>query len=155
MTPDQVLRFWSKAAITADTTHCWLWMAATTKGYGTFALASKQVQAHRIAYQITNGPIPDRMLVLHTCDTPACVNPNHLVIGTQSDNIKDMWERGRARGGQGNTQGHPQPTLRKLTMEQVRAIRASDRSISALARQYGVARVAIRKIKRGIHYREG
>lgn len=95
-----VERFWSKVNKT-DT--CWLWTGATRGGgYGFIAerrVAGRQVRtmAHRMAWQMLVGPIADGLFLLHRCDTPACVNPAHLFVGTQQENILDALRKGRLR----------------------------------------------------------
>lgn len=75
---------------------CWIWQAATTsKGYGSFWLNGRQERAHRASYTLFRGPIPDGLRVLHHCDTPACVNPEHLYLGTDLDNARDRDQRAR------------------------------------------------------------
>jgi HNH endonuclease len=82
----------------------------SSNGYGLVAAATTGRRlAHRVAYEQANGPIPKGMIVMHTCDTRACINPDHLVLGTQGDNMQDMAAKGRAHG-QDRThcpQGHP------------------------------------------------
>lgn len=76
---------------------CWEWLTAKTGGgYGTFSIKGISYPAHRVLYELFNGKIPDGLLVCHQCDNPGCVNPNHLWVGTQSDNVKDAYEKGRA-----------------------------------------------------------
>lgn len=76
---------------------CWLWQGLkTAKGYGRYGKGGRR--AHRIAYSEFIGEIPSGLLVLHSCDNPSCVNPNHLFLGTSADNTKDMVTKGRARG---------------------------------------------------------
>lgn len=78
---------------------CWLWQPAIgTHGYGVFGTGGKgNVQcAQRYAYERANGPVPKGLLVLHSCDVRACVNPEHLRVGTCADNVSDMIKRGRA-----------------------------------------------------------
>ena len=88
-------RFWSRVEKT-DT--CWLWMGClASNGYGFFKYDYRQMRAHRFAWQITYGPVPKNMLVCHKCDVRRCVNPEHLFIGTQLDNIHDMLKKGRER----------------------------------------------------------
>jgi hypothetical protein len=92
-------RFWSKVKIsTADA--CWLWQAATIRGYGQIGSGGhpkRPLYAHRVAWELTHGAIPDDLNVLHRCDVPLCVNPAHLFLGTQHDNLADMVAKGRDR----------------------------------------------------------
>lgn len=86
-------RFWSKVDKSGD---CWVWTAAvSSKGYGRFKLNGKLVSPHRLAWEWANGPIPDGLVVCHECDNPPCVNPAHLKLGTQSQNMLDCVSRGR------------------------------------------------------------
>jgi hypothetical protein len=75
---------------------CWIWLGSTTKdGYGRAWINGKMTTAHRFSYEHFNEPIPVGMFALHKCDTPSCVNPNHIFIGTRSDNMKDSIRKGR------------------------------------------------------------
>jgi len=77
-------------------TGCWLWTKGCDScGYGQTQINGKTVNVHRAVWEVYNGPIPKGMYVLHKCDTPSCANPQHLFIGTQQDNIKDMHSKGR------------------------------------------------------------
>ena len=88
-----MMRFWSKVKKTQD---CWIWTASRTdRGYGSFGLDGKVRRAHRVAYELAVGPIPDGMSILHACDNPPCVNPAHLRVGTQVQNMADELVRGR------------------------------------------------------------
>lgn len=77
---------------------CWLWTACKDKdGYGNFQFDGEKVRAHRFMYEIMKGPIPADICVCHTCDNPSCVNPDHLWLGTGSDNQKDSVLKGRQK----------------------------------------------------------
>lgn len=96
---------------------CLVWKGATVDGgYGRIQLNKKSSLLHRVAWELVNGPIPDGMVVCHTCDNPPCVNVAHLFLGTQLDNLADMRAKGRGRSG-GNEkkthcpQGHPYDAL--------------------------------------------
>lgn len=86
-------RFWSKVN---KTDGCWLWIASRhKKGYGQFKLDGKMRKAHRVAWELTYGPIPPDKNVCHTCDNPPCVRPDHLFLGTNGDNVRDAVKKGR------------------------------------------------------------
>ena len=87
------VRFWSKVNKTAT---CWLWKAGTDKdGYGRIKITKKNRMAHRIAWIVCYGSIPNGLLVLHHCDNPPCCNPKHLFLGTEKANSQDMLSKGR------------------------------------------------------------
>lgn len=100
-------RFWKKVEI-KENKECWNWLAkGNRQGYGEFWDNDTQssVPSHRVAWIITNRKIPDGMLVCHRCDNTSCVNPNHLFLGTQSDNINDMYRKGRGVNNKGENSG--------------------------------------------------
>lgn len=129
-------RFWSKVEIRgAD--DCWLWQARLNfKGYGTFKWQGKMFQAHRVAYILTHGPIPERSLVCHSCDTPGCANPAHLWIGSNVDNMQDKLAKGR----QHDTSGAKNANA-KLTDSSIRDIRrlvAEGVKYKLIGQRYGI-----------------
>lgn len=101
---DVATRFWAHVEKGPG---CWLWTGARTwSGHGTFNVGAKKFdRAHRVAYRLVHGAIPDGLVVCHQCDNPPCVNPAHLWLGTQGDNLRDMMAKGRA-GGQFKPKTH-------------------------------------------------
>ena len=89
-------RFWPKVEKSEDPNGCWLWTGAKIRGgYGFFHDGTRNGVAHRWPYQQKYGPIPDGLVACHKCDVPACVNPDHIFIGTYTDNNRDMAAKGR------------------------------------------------------------
>ena len=114
--PPAIDRF-EKKYIPEPNTGCWLWTATgDEKGYGHFRYKGRPQKAHRASWMLHRGEIPDGMLVCHHCDTPACVNPDHLFLGTNDDNMRDRQEKGR------QARGERAPTA-VLTEREVSAIR--------------------------------
>jgi hypothetical protein len=140
-------RFWSKVA-KGEGSGCWLWTAGSRQGYGQFGVAAgRVVDAHRISWELANGPIPAGLFVCHTCDVRICVRPDHLFLGTHSDNMQDMHRKGRANTRAVCGEEH---YAARLTEADVRAIRtATGQTLSALARAFGVSRTHIRDIRIG------
>lgn len=122
-------------------TGCTLWTGdVNANGYGRISFKKRAYLAHRFVWEHVNGPIPPNVLVCHKCDTPLCVNPDHLFLGTQQDNLADMVSKGRhIRGSR-----HP---LSKLNPDAVRAIRASSDPHPVAAETFGVSRALIRKVR--------
>lgn len=134
----QEQRFWSHVDTTGE---CWVWIASTRSfGYGHLHFDGCSQAAHRVSWQLHNGPIPDGLLVLHRCDNPRCVNPDHLFLGTDADNVADKLAKGR--GVWGETVGRS-----KLTSDQVLAIDCDPRAHSAIAEEYGLAHSTVSRIK--------
>ena len=93
------IRFWQKVDKQKE---CWVWVGSlNNKGYGRINIGGIIKLAHRVSYEIAYGKIPSMMSILHKCDNPPCVNPNHLQVGTHKENIEDMIEKGRGCVGEG------------------------------------------------------
>lgn len=136
-------RFWSKVD-KAGPGGCWFWMASSRgKDYGNFRLNGKNEAAHRVAWILMRGPIPEGQQVLHHCDVRRCVNAeSHLWLGTHDDNMADKMNKGRGNHLAGVN--HPNALFEA---QEIDAIRSSCKSISALSREYGVSRITIQRIK--------
>lgn len=88
-------QFWEKVDRTSG---CWLWAAGkNNQGYGVCFLDGRRTYVHRLSWELHRGPIPSGLYVCHTCDTPLCLNPDHLFLGTQRDNMADASAKGRTR----------------------------------------------------------
>lgn len=133
------------------TSSCWLWLGATNgKGYGMISIYDEETKqsrgklAPRVSWKIFKGEIPEGLFVCHSCDNPACVNPDHLFLGDQMANLKDMIAKGRAikRGMKGEE--HP---AHILTKEQVKEIRESKETGIELAFKYSVSTTTISDIR--------
>ncbi len=147
ISPEQaasVTRRFASKYIPEPNSGCWLWTGSlNNKGYGELHVVGQGVLlAHRISHELFKGPI-EGYFVLHSCDLPCCVNPNHLHLGTQRDNMREAADRGR-----GN-RGRQFPSLRKLSDMDVSAIRADKRPGAQIAHDYGITRQYANQIKRG------
>lgn len=142
-------RFWSKVA-PPNKRGCMEWQGAKRDhGYCQFSLYGKPEKAHRAAWRLLYGKIPEGMCVLHKCDNPSCCAPYHLYIGTQQDNMMDMKRRGRRKGkyGGGYGESHPNAKLTNMQVSQIR-IEYVTRIVSCrkLAKKYGVSAGTISNI---------
>ena len=113
-TPDE--RFWMQTEKRLPD-ECWEWIGSKNDdGYGSIQINKTLTKAHRFSWQISNGEIPTGLCVLHKCDNPSCVNPNHLFLGTQQDNIIDMHKKGRLnyKTRKPNPKSLPQESINEL-----------------------------------------
>jgi hypothetical protein len=150
-------RFWKYVDKTTHPSGCWLWTGAlTSTGYGQIGMGSKTDgtrrphKAHRVAWELSRGKIPQGMSVLHHCDNPPCVNPDHLFIGTQKDNAQDMGRKGRAA-----VQRHPEiirgernanAVLTTADVLEIRRLKAEGMGPTAIARQLGTSYSAVQGV---------
>jgi hypothetical protein len=141
-------RFWSKV-LKGD--NCWEWQSLKNElGYGEIRQGSSKepkVKAHRVSWEIHFGPIPERMIICHKCDNPSCVNPEHLFLGSFSDNMRDMDSKGRRRKNPVIGERHHRA---KLSDKKVTEIR--DKFLPfvvtkrQLALEYGVSEITIKNV---------
>jgi hypothetical protein len=139
--------FWSKADRSGD--GCWEWQAAKdSDGYGYFTAPKydradwpvKGRRASRVAWTLTNGPIPDGLLVCHHCDNPTCVRPSHLFLGTQADNIADMLAKGRG------VKGRKMPGPNRLRGENANGARLTEAEVYRIRVRYSKGKVTQRDL---------
>ena len=151
---NQLERFIEK--ICFGLSECWLWYGCRNNGgYGTFKGVYRVGKAHRISWEMFKGEIPRGLKVLHKCDIPNCVNPDHLFLGTQKDNVKDMMKKGRFRK-RFALLGEDNP-VSKLTNESVKNIRklyeTGEWSCLSLAKKFGVSPMTICRAKNSKSWR--
>lgn len=134
---------------------CWLWFGAVAgqDGRGNFRMGPRgNVYAYRASWEFFKGPVPDGLQVLHSCDMPCCVNPDHLWLGTQADNMKDCAKKGRIvsplayRSGETNLNA-------KINLAAVLEIR-SGLSPAESMRKFGISKAHVSRIKAGTSWRE-
>lgn len=134
--------FYAFLASMHGTAGCWVWpRAKNPKGYGVAAVEGQRDYAHRAAYRIRKGPIPPGRVVMHICDNPGCVNPDHLSLGSHADNTRDCCLKKRHAFGarSGNA---------KLTEDAVRSIRADTRRQREIAAEFRVSRSTVCMIQK-------
>jgi hypothetical protein len=138
-------RFWAKVE-RAD--GCWLWRGArwADTGYGQIRSGHRKMQAHRVSYEIANGPIPPGMSICHRCDVRLCVRPDHLFAGTPADNVADAVAKGRQSAARGNAQ--PLAKLTPSLVLAIRYLRSGGLSMKRVARLFGISIRAVGKIDR-------
>lgn len=137
-------RFWSKVDRRGPD-ECWEWTRARNElGYGRFRFRGCLYYAHRMAWELVNGPVPEALEVCHTCDNPPCCNPAHLFVGTHADNLGDMATKGRAKPVPilGEQNGNSRLTSEEVEAIRRRYVRGVTRQVD-LAREYGISQPTI------------
>jgi hypothetical protein len=136
-------RFWSKVNKTPT---CWVWTAAkANKGYGVMRIDGKNIRAHIFSYEVHLGPVLDGVFVCHRCDNPPCVNPQHLFLGTNHENVKDMVSKKRHTYGEKN----PQSKLTEYDVMGIFKSKSEGMRNSDIARVVGVSQTTICQILKG------
>ena len=147
---DMATRFWEKVH---KTDSCWVWESAIFKqtGYGAFSINNKPYNAHRVSWELTNGIIPTGSYILHHCDNRRCVNPSHLFIGTQKQNIEDCRQKGRLgnKSRPGEINGSARLTANDVAFIKLQLLHYQHGMSRKLARQFGISDTAIHSIKSG------
>lgn len=130
-----------------DKTSCWEWLGCRKDdGYGMIMFSGKVVGTHRASWIVHNGVIPSGLCVLHKCDNPPCVNPDHLFLGTQADNVRDCSSKGRIRTGdrRGEKSGVSPLSVRQVM--EIRDLRKTGLTHQQLADMFGICRQSVTNI---------
>lgn len=139
-------RFFSKLIFGSG--DCWFWAGhVDALGYGRF-LALGENKAHRVAYKLFHGEIPEGMRVLHECDTRCCVNPSHLFLGSQADNIKDMFSKGRNRNADVRGERNPMAKASREIVDKIRSMVDSGAKQIEAAKAFGLSPMTVSRIVR-------
>jgi predicted XRE-type DNA-binding protein len=158
LTPQEAARYWAKVDKASSPRGCWIWTGCIhpIKGYGAFRFRGRNHAAHRITYRHFKGDIPDALLVCHTCDVRNCVNPDHLWLGTNKANMRDMVDKGRAADGSQVPNGE-RCYAAKLKESDVIEIRrlysAGGITQKAIAQKFNVQQMQISRIMKGTRWR--
>lgn len=157
LTTKKFLEFVDNCGYSDNPEDCWIWEGALSSGgYGSMTVGWGVERTHRLSWLLSNGPIPDGLYVLHRCDVRLCCNPKHLFLGTQKDNMQDMYEKGRAPDGRSLREyvesGCRQPKLSPEDILGIRARRGSGEKLASIAKSYGVSISHIHNIVKGKIY---
>lgn len=140
LSPIETARFWSRIRSGTDF-QCWEWQGRSNpQGYGRYA----GMAAHRIAYELLTGPIPEGMVVRHKCDNPPCCNPRHLTVGTQAENMQDKVNRGRHAVGSESPRAKITETVALDILRNPDGLKQCD-----LAKRHGIAKSTVSMIRSG------
>lgn len=132
---------------------CWIWNHAKNQfGYAIFTLQNRIIcVGHRYVWQLCNGPIPYGLIICHHCDTPSCVNPDHLCLGTQKDNIRDMIQKGRMGWRPKGEQQHSS-IFTKTQIREMRRMHSKGLKIVEIWPKFGGSYQSVRRAIRGISW---
>jgi hypothetical protein len=135
--------FWDRVVILGPD-ECWPWSMSTKNGYGRFTQDKVEHYAHRHAYELTYGPVPDGLHVMHRCDYKRCCNPSHLIAGTPAQNTSDAYSAGLIQKRLGEAHHRA-----RLTADQALAVFYDKRTYRAIGKSYGIALTTVSSIKNG------
>lgn len=152
LTQTQIDAFWSKVEITDTPKSCWLWRGAKKpKGYGNVRINGLYLLAHRVAFELTSGALPEGFIVCHICDNPSCCNPSHLMLGTVKSNAADMLIKNRQKkkiyAARGEKNGNSK--LSSKSVVSIRNLRNSGMKIKDIADKYRMSSTAISSVLTG------
>ena len=148
----EIKRFWGKVKKSVNDKDCWIWQGGTnTDGYGDFYTNNKHIFSHRFSWESTFGIIKEKDLrVLHKCDNPPCVNPDHLFLGTQQENIKDMISKGRMYDRSGTR--NPKAKLNEKDIHEIRKMRLMGMKYKQIAIEKNVSVGCVNHILNNRHW---
>ena len=163
-TPEQTIAAFHARVKRGEAAECWPWTGgATVTGYGCVWFNHRQDMAHRVAYILANGELPEGLHILHACDNPPCCNPAHLSVGTAGDNNRDAIRKGRHSHGPAHSdalrarafrgESVPNSRLSESDVVRIRQSLASGETHTAIALRYGVRRETISSINQNRTWR--
>lgn len=138
-----------------DSNGCWIWGGTLSAGYGCMTILKKSKRVHQVSWSITRGKlIPSGMCVCHKCDNRKCVNPEHLFLGTHSENMKDCYEKGRSklRNQSFPKDSNPSAKLNQNDVDNIREMLNVGKTQKAIANTYHISQSQVSNIKRGIRW---
>jgi len=144
--------FWRK--VDKNTNNgCWLWVGATTKGYGRTRVDKRHGYAHRFSWEYHYGPIEDGLQICHKCDVPLCVRPDHLFLGSAADNVLDKIQKGRARHGVSIGEQNGFAKLKNSDIARIANLRGQGKTIYEIAGAVGISKSHVWNIVSGKNWR--
>ena len=139
-------------AVTKD--GCWEWTGIKNNhGYGRLTYTPNRYLTHRLYWQLFIGEIPQGLVVCHHCDNPPCMNPDHLFLGTLSDNQQDASRKGRNHSGRWDGEDHPMAKITNATAHEIKDALAAGERVYRIAKRFGVHPSTVGNIKSGLQWR--
>lgn len=149
LTPEDISRFWRFVEVRGED-ECWPWIGSLCDGYGMITFFYKRIKAHRVSVYLSGRLIPSGLSACHSCDNRKCVNPSHIWLGTNAENVADRDAKGRCRSrGQSGERNYKTT----LTNEKVFEIRADNRKHREIALDFGISKASVSDIKRGKNWK--
>lgn len=148
-------RFMKYVQKSDDPDGCWEWIGCkNSDGYGSFKINNKTYSSHRVSYALFIGDIPDRMLVCHSCDNPNCVNPAHLWLGTNKDNVTDMYNKGRqSHVGAPKGENHWSHKLTEQKIYQIHKMIEQGHAQRKIAKMFEISESTVSYIKSNLRWK--